>query len=310
METQDDVQLVKDTVLEIHQDLQSTRNTAHQAAIHQWLSAPDPSTNLNRARRSRQGTTGSWFLAGEIYVRWRVRNSLLWLHGKTGCGKTVLSSTIITDISQSCHFKSGSAVAYFYFDFNDLEKQKSEKMIRSLIVQFSGQSLKNVIELEPLFSSCNNGGRQPEVEGLMKTLNGVLKYFDDAYIVLDALNECSDRYDLLNSIEEIQGWGLSQLHMLLTSRSLSEIEERLEPLTNSYDRICIQSASVDADIASYVHHRLQNDRQLKRWRGKPHVQEEISTTLMEKADGMYVYILAFFQLKLIMSLGSDGLCVN
>ena len=202
----------------------------------------------------------------------------------------MLSSTVIDDISQRCHLKPGSAVAYFDFDFNDLEKQKSEKMIRSLIIQFSGQSSKNVIELDSLFSSCNNGERQPEVEGLMKLLKGVLEYFDDTYIVLDALDECSDRYELLNNIEEIQRWGLSQLHMLLTSRGLPEIEESLEPLTNSYDRICIQSALVDADIANYVHHRLQNDRQLKQWRDRPHVQQEIRTTLMEKADGMYVCI--------------------
>jgi hypothetical protein len=117
-------------------------------------------------------------------------------------------------------------------------------------------------------------------------LKEIVEGFDETYIILDALDECSDRQELLDNVEEIQGWGLSQLHMLLTSRRLTDIEETLNLLTDSQNRICIQSALVDADILTYIHNRLQNDRLLKRWRYKPQVQEEIKTTLMKKADGM------------------------
>ena len=104
-------------------------------------------------------------------------------------------------------------------------------------------------------------------------------------VILDALDECSERQELLDNVGEIYGWDIP-LHILLTSRRLTDIEERIEPMTDPRNRLCIQSALVDAEILTYVHHRLQNDRQMKRWRTKPLVQEEIKTTLMKKADGM------------------------
>ena len=185
-----------------------------------------------------------------------------------------------------CHLRSEVSVAYFYFDFNELEKQKSDVMIRSLVTQLSEQSTKELKELKHLFSFCNNGQRQPDTKSLLTVLKDILKGFNEAYVIIDALDECLDRQQLLESVEEIQKWRLPQLHMLLTSRQLPDIQEVLELWTSSQDRILIQSALVDADILIYVHETLQNDRELKRWRNKPQVQEEIKATMMEKADGM------------------------
>lgn len=191
-------------------------------------------------------------------------------------------------------------MVYFYFDFNDVDKQKSDKMIRSLISQLLSQlmmdskesgstkpSRNNFKELESTFSNCSNGKGQPNSEQLMTILKEIFDNSDEIYVILDALDECSDREELINKIMEIQEWGFPYLHMLLTSRRLPDIEEMLdEILINPQDKICIQSALVDADIAIYVHKRLKDDRKLQRWRNKPDVQEEIKLRLMEKADGM------------------------
>ncbi|KAG9230959.1 hypothetical protein BJ875DRAFT_339163, partial [Amylocarpus encephaloides] len=55
--------------------------------------------------------------------------------GIPGCGKTILSSTVTEDILNTYANDPGIVVAYFYFDFTDKEKQKSELMVRSLISQ-------------------------------------------------------------------------------------------------------------------------------------------------------------------------------
>ncbi|KAA6411304.1 MAG: hypothetical protein FRX48_04584 [Lasallia pustulata] len=288
--TQRDVCLIKDLASDMHADLQSTKSiTLEREKINWWLSAggPDPSTNQIRASRSRQADTGLWFLQSETFTYWKASSALFWLHGKAGCGKTVLSSAIINAVLQEPQSKSEIAMAYFYFDFNDVAKQKSDKMIRSLITQLSRQSKKKLNKLEALFSFFDNGERQPDVEKLLIVLKEVVEGFDETYIVLDALDECSDREELLERMGEIQGWKLRQLRMLVTSRWLIDIKESLEPLTEPRGRICIQSSLVDADILTYVRGRLQNDRALKRWRKMPGVQEEIETTLKEKANGMF-----------------------
>lgn len=235
-----------------------------------------------------------------MFTRWTENKSLLWLHGKAGCGKTVLSSTIINEVIDKCRHESGIAVAYFYFDFNDVEKQKSDKMVHSLITQLCAQimedtektgmvapSLKKVKELESMFSFCGSGERQPNADQLMLILKDLFEYLGEIYIILDALDECLDQEELLGTIKEIQEWNPHQLHMLLTSRRLTDLEEMLdEVLKNPRDKICIQGALVNADILIYVHERLENDRKLKRWRDRPKVQEEIKVALMNKADGM------------------------
>jgi hypothetical protein len=50
--------------------------------IHNWLSAPDPSSNHNDACKKRQPTTGEWFVGGEEFKQWKSDlNSFIWLYG-------------------------------------------------------------------------------------------------------------------------------------------------------------------------------------------------------------------------------------
>lgn len=61
-----------------------------------WLSMTDPSINHSEQRRRCRATTGEWFVQGQELSEWRQSpNSFLWLYGTSGCGKTVLTSTII-----------------------------------------------------------------------------------------------------------------------------------------------------------------------------------------------------------------------
>ena len=292
-DVRDDVRSTHDAFLHMRNDFQETGKlvteihlNAQREKMHRWLSAPDPSTNYVRARRSRQDETGLWFLRG-AFNGWTKVAQLMWLHGKPGCGKTVLSSTIIAQVYETCLFE-GVAVAYFFFDFNDAEKQKSDNMIRAIVKQLYTLSDKKDLQLESLFSSCNNGERQPSSDDLMQALKDLMKSFHKNYIILDALDECSDIQELLVCVEQIKAWQLSGLHMLLTSRSIKVIKDALTPMTDAKSRICIQSAAVDADIEIYVQHRLRTDKKLERWRGHVQAQKEINDTLKSKADGMSV----------------------
>lgn len=50
--------------------------------ICSWLSAPDPTSNHEAARKKQQPTTGTWFVGGSQFEEWKVTScSFLWLHG-------------------------------------------------------------------------------------------------------------------------------------------------------------------------------------------------------------------------------------
>ncbi|KAH0538074.1 hypothetical protein FGG08_005336, partial [Glutinoglossum americanum] len=115
------------------------------------------------------------------------------LHGIPGCGKAVLSSTIVEGVLHYCNHDptagATAAVVYFYFDFHDIEKQRHEKMIRSLITQLSQQRESASHALESLSSSCRNGGQQRAIDTLLATLQHMVQEFSETYITLDALGE-------------------------------------------------------------------------------------------------------------------------
>lgn len=112
----------------------------------------------------------------------------------------------------------------------------------------------------------------------------MIGYFKHAYVVLDALDECTEREDLLAFIEELVRTELNQLHILTTSRREGDIEASLGPLTQDQNKICIQSALVDADIQVHIRERFQNDPKLSRW--PPKVHAEIEESLIKDANGM------------------------
>ena len=91
-----------------HVSIQVKRLLAGQQAdrfrkIADWLSPPDPWIYHAYARRHHEPQTGSWLLHSDQYVRWRSGHTRhLWLHGKAGCGKTILTSTVVGDIRRHC----------------------------------------------------------------------------------------------------------------------------------------------------------------------------------------------------------------
>ncbi|KAI9868361.1 MAG: hypothetical protein M1813_005804 [Trichoglossum hirsutum] len=100
--------------------------------IHQWLSAPDPSSNHNAACKKRQSTTGLWLVGRSQFTHWKL----------DAARRYYGNSTIIEDVISHCLADSTAGVVYFYFDFNDVKKQYQENLIRSLITQLSAQSAK------------------------------------------------------------------------------------------------------------------------------------------------------------------------
>ena len=176
--------------------------------------------------------------------------------------------------------------AYFYFDFNDSTKQYHDKMLRSLIIQLSFNHQSIPEPLLSLFNSCQGGAKPPQTKDLETLLKALIDLYEKTFIVLDALDECEDRQELLSFVENAIGWKSQKLNVVMTSRKLKDFEDFFDAKIEERSRLSIQNAKVDEDIRSYVHGKLQNDRRFKRWRGQPKVRDEIVTRLMEKSDGM------------------------
>jgi hypothetical protein len=259
-----------------------------QESIERWLLPPDPSTNYNKAIQQRQEGTGLWFLQSDVYAYWKKqRNSILWLHGIPGCGKTILSSTIIEDLTTL----PSPAVLYFFFDFSDFHKQTLDNMIRSLINQLYHKHDNTWRFVDSLYSSCEDGHRQPRSESLCQIFLKMIDSLEQIYIVLDALDECRTRIGshnegLLSWMEGLMGLKQRNVHLLVTSRPEQDIQSKLSDIVSKENVIALQSDLITSDINKYIHARVRKGNSLKRWREQPEVQDEIEGVLMQKANGM------------------------
>ena len=247
------------------------------------------STNYHKAHKQRQAETGLWLLESAIFTKWKTSAaSRLWLYGIPGCGKTILSSTVIEHLLQHCHGNASMVTAYFYFDFNDTQKQDPELMFRSLLCQLLQHSVTISKGVDALFSSCENGQRKPSLHALLDVTCQVAQEFAHVYVILDALDECSQRSELMDMLETVAGWQLDNLHLLMTSRKERDIERSLETYVGEEDTVCLQKDVVDKDIQRYVQQRLGVDKGLAKWNKDVAIRQEIEAALMGGARGMYV----------------------
>ncbi len=265
----------------IKKSLDTTKLNDLGRNIIQWLDAPDPSGNYNAADGKRQQGTGMWLLQDPSFISWKsANNSFLWIHGKPGCGKSVLSSTIISHLMDSSH--GDALIAYFYFDFQRQEQQTVDGFLRSLIRQIASRGSSAYESLRGVYESCSNGQTKPTTQSLVTVFHKLLEASRSVDIVVDAADECNQRQDLLQLLEEINKRNINGLHLLVTSRREKDIEDALDPLLSG--RIPLEESGIESDIRVFIHHMVHSDKKLSKW--PVDLRSDIETTLLEGADGM------------------------
>ena len=192
---------------------------------------------------------------------------------------------------------AGQAVmAYFYFDFRDINKQHWRDLLSSLLTQLSAHSGPCCDILSRLYSSCGSGAQQPNDGDLKQCLKNMLTLPDrrPIYLITDAFDECSDvstneilssRDRALQLVKELVELRIPNLHICITSRPEFDIRDVLEPLT--YRRVCLHDQSGQKkDIEDYVRSVVYSESEpiMRRWRKDD--KEMVIRSLSGRAEGM------------------------
>lgn len=131
--------------------------------IKSWLDPPDPSTNANHARKLHHEGTGAWLLEDPVFRSWYSGSRRhIWLHGLAGCGKTILTTTVLDYLAKG----NDGPILNFFFDFSDTKKQTYESMLRSFAFQLYQGGVNSAIHLDASFQAHQNGKDQPKTEAL------------------------------------------------------------------------------------------------------------------------------------------------
>ncbi|KAI7479392.1 hypothetical protein KC357_g4217 [Hortaea werneckii] len=280
----------------------SVQHSDRWRRIVDWLSAPDPWTNHRSARERHEPHTGDWLLQSPPYLDWKAgKTKHLLICGKAGCGKTVLSSTIIEDIKQLCDTDKNLGrfgLGAFYFTFSDKQKQSYEDLVRSLVEQLAWKQ-DGYSRLQQAFDNPSRG--RLGKDELEKILDLSFQAYDRVFITLDALDESPEENDIrqkmLKQLEKLVQ-NASNVKLLVTSREALDIHESMGML--DAQRIDVADSRVDKDIRKYLVSELSKDRRLSRLSDK--TTSLILDTLSARADGMFRW--AYCQIQELKKLKS------
>ncbi|KAJ7637912.1 hypothetical protein DFH06DRAFT_1432481 [Mycena polygramma] len=251
--------------------------------IRKWLQPLDDNMREKQlaTQEHRHNDTGSWFLRGTQFAEWKEQPACLWIRGNSGTGKSVLSSTVINYLFGS-EFQPATpnvAIAYFYFDFRDKEKQLLKNMLRTIMMQLSAQAPTPYSVLNQHFESRRKQ-ILPTYDDLLGMLATILSPFTGTYIVLDALDECSELNELVHFISTLRGWG-KPMHLLIAS----------QPRTIFLESAAFEGASVVVlepdttydNILQFVNSELELNSKLK------HIKKakDAAPKIVDKSNGMF-----------------------
>ena len=183
-------------------------------------------------------------------------------------------------------------MAYFYFDFRDVNKQNLSNLLPSLLMQLSARSDSCRDILSRLYSSHDRGERKPSDRAMVECLKEMLtvEAQGPTYIIMDALDECpitstipSPREEVLDFVFELVELHLSNVHICVTSRPEHDIGAVFKDLPTRAVSLHDESGQQE-DIVNYVKSFVRSDRKVRRWREED--RDLLIKTLSEKADGM------------------------
>ena len=202
----------------------------------------------------------------------------------------MLCSTVVEAVNDALQSFHDRRAAYFYFDFQEAEKQEFETFVRSLLRQLIAVEETLPQHIITMYTTFRDKGHSPSTRDLKSSLSHALANANkETYIILDALDEfpqqanTSKRKELLELLTSLVNHHSSRLHVLATSRDETDIREAFEEV--AHHSICLGAAKVDPDIRTYVRSCLEDSGH--RFKNFPvSVKIEIEEGLTQRARGM------------------------
>ncbi|KAG7038967.1 zinc finger protein [Colletotrichum scovillei] len=287
------------------------KNEAHRKQkqkdkVLKWIAAPMKTQELHRSfvkKREPYPETGRW-----LYTRYDAvsnwmredipQDSALWVYGKKGMGKSILSSLVVTRLQELVRTQDIPKVqtCYFYCQDADPELNTYFGILRGIVhqlvsaVDVSNPDLDESNEDEHDISAYRNkyngfilplcddkitnsgGSTLSTTEGCLSLIEAFFEINPRLYIVVDGLDECAGRVEiqqiisfLVAQVSRLDEINQGQLRVLFMSQSNPEVKAAMSKPTVSpiIGEVELKATDNTQDIRTYVKSRLDPAESLK-----------------------------------------------
>ncbi|KAF7712891.1 Uncharacterized protein PECH_002543 [Penicillium ucsense] len=230
------------------------------------LRATDPHHDKERIKDTKGGLLEDcyrWIFDNHAFKQWQhsQSNRLLWIRGDPGKGKTMLLCGIIEELT---HLYGDSAtISFFFCQATDIRINNATSVLRGLIYLLVE---KNPSLLPYVRSQYEKAGRAlfEDVNAWSALTSIFTNMLEDpslkaAYIVIDALDECTSGLDSLLKLIIQKATVHQQVKWVISSRNHANIVKRLNSATQIAPvSLELNEASVSAAVKLFIEHRVDD----------------------------------------------------
>ena len=233
--------------------------------------------------KGRQDRSGQNLLQNPVFKEWLTQpGKVLWCVGMPGIGKTVTASFVINHVQHITDQKD-IGIAYVYCSYKETERENVKNLTSSILQQLLSQNSTDAFEILDMHQKHSKSSTRPTLREFSDVLQIAVHRFSRTYVVVDALDECTDIDDNRETFVSELVSLLPGVSLFIVSRPLPHLEQRLEMASR------IELKASDEDIMAYVRERMTISQRLKVHLQKdPGLLQTIVTKITSKVKGMFL----------------------
>ncbi|KAI1291072.1 hypothetical protein F5Y03DRAFT_377684 [Xylaria venustula] len=261
--------------------------TEQLQSVLDWLEMgeSDPELKLEWLHSRCYEGTSQWITKSSKLRSWLQRGrgpNLLWLYGKPGSGKSILSSQIIYFLRSD----PARHVLFFFCDFHTPAMEVTAYIFKSLCSQLVRMSS----EFVPfVYNDYVSKGRKVVPSTLKEILTQLLAHFEDVRLVLDGIDELpqGEHRTLIKTICEVTDSNPT-CKTLIVSQDIPTIATSL----SKKQRMCISEEEncIRRDMDMVVDGSLREINNMHEGFIEEPILQDLKGKILEKAKGMFLWV--------------------
>ncbi|KAM0088636.1 hypothetical protein ACP6JD_008036 [Aspergillus fumigatus] len=222
-----------------------------------------------------------WIFETDEFRQWEKEKGVLFCPGIPGAGKTVLTSIVVDYLREKHGQNDDIAFAFIFCNFQQQENQKLDTILASILGQLIRGLCHIPEQIQTFYKTYQRNEMQPQLGDILQMLDVTLRLYSHVYIIIDALDECSDfdgtRTHLISHVLDLQRH--LNISFMATARFLPDIISKFQNLPS------VEIRASDADVKRYVESNLPT-----MVRRRSDIHDFVSSEILKIADGIITAI--------------------